>query len=118
MIDPIAIKKGYFPQRSDKITQPGRIDSKIIDCLMKSDLVIADLTDQNPNVFYELAVRHALQKPVILVQQAGQKIPFDVSAQRVIRFDVKDLDSVDQAKVELESQIESVGIMSSLLILQ
>jgi hypothetical protein len=71
-------------------------------------LVIADLTSHNPNVFYELAVRHVIQKPIIQIIQKGERIPFDVSAQRTIDIDHKDLDSVDDAKKELERQIVAV----------
>ena len=73
----------------------------IIEC----PLVIADLTDSNPNVFYELAIRHAFRKPYIQVISKGQKIPFDLSGIRTIEVDIQDLDSVEKAKNEIENQI-------------
>src|SRR5438105_4413433 len=59
--------------------RPGQIDAQIISDLLKADLVIADLTGLNPNVFYEIGIRHMAQKPIIHMQLASQKIPFDVS---------------------------------------
>lgn len=108
IIDPIAKKMGYKTCRSDGISQPGIITDQIIERLLNDELVIADLTNQNPNVFYELAVRHAIGKPVILMGLKEQKIPFDVSAQRVIFYDHTNLDDVDEAIKELEKQILAV----------
>ena len=71
-------------------------------------LVIADLTGRNANVFYELAIRHAIKKPLIQMIEKGEKIPFDIAATRVISIDHKDLDSVEDAKKELEKQISSI----------
>src|SRR4029077_4166673 len=50
--------KDFEVIRSDKIAQPGMIDSEVINHLLDADLVIADLTFQNPNVFYEMGIRH------------------------------------------------------------
>jgi len=55
--------------------------------LRKSDLVIADLTYHNPNVFYELAVRHLNKKPVIHLIKKGEKIPFDINDRRTIFYE-------------------------------
>jgi hypothetical protein len=76
--------------------------------LLEDSLVIADLSGDNPNVFYELAIRHAVRKPVVLLTQVGQLIPFDVSQSRAIPLDYRDLDSVDRCKKELFRQIKSV----------
>ena len=108
IIDPPATEKGYQTLRPDSISMPGRIDRQIVDHLKDDDLVVADLTDQNPNVFYELAIRHAVRKPVILIGKAGQNIPFDVSAQRVIFYDLADPDSVAESREELKRQISAI----------
>jgi hypothetical protein len=62
---------GFGMARADTLEQSGVITSQIIDNLLSVDLVIADLTDQNPNVFYELAVRHAIRKPFIQLMTEG-----------------------------------------------
>ena len=54
------------------------IQSTIINDLLDADLVIADLTDHNPNVLFELGVRLALDKPVALIKSTGTGRIFDV----------------------------------------
>src|SRR5450759_2211376 len=54
------------------------IESTIVNELLDADLVIADLTDHNPNVLFELGLRMAVEKPVALVKAAGTGKVFDV----------------------------------------
>lgn len=78
IIKPAVERSGFAfaCQRSDAPT--GSIIEHILDELNRADLVIADLTDRNPNVFYELGVRHALRDCTILVAQNIADIPFDL----------------------------------------
>ncbi len=76
----------YIVRRGDGLLEPGLIDAQVIDHLIKSDVVVADLTNLNPNVFYEIGLRHMTQKPIIHMHEAGQKIPFDVSLYRSIKY--------------------------------
>jgi hypothetical protein len=69
-------------------------------------MVVADLTGHNPNVFYELAVRHAVRKPYVQIIEKGEKIPFDVAGIRTIEIDHTDLDSVAEAKEEIRKQMK------------
>jgi hypothetical protein len=68
-------------------------------------MVVADLTGNNANVFYELAVRHAARKPYVQIIQKGERIPFDLVGVRTIEIDHTDLDSVAEAKKEIERQM-------------
>lgn len=65
--------------------------SSIIDDVKRmitgADLAIADLTGQNANVFYELGMCHALEKPVLLLSQSKDDIPFDVRHLRVLLYE-------------------------------
>jgi len=108
IIGPAAKNCGYKILRADKISQPGIITSQIVECLLDSPMVVADLTGKNPNVFYELAVRHAVRKPVVQVIEAAERIPFDVASIRTIRVDHRDLDSAARCKEEIISQMKSV----------
>jgi hypothetical protein len=108
VIEPAVQEFGYKTLRADKDAKPGIITSQVINHLINEPLVVADLTGHNPNVFYELAVRHATRKPVIQLIQKGEKIPFDVAAQRTIEVDNTDLDSVNNAIKELRRQIKAV----------
>lgn len=107
IIKPVVKKFGYKPIRADHIKESGMITTQIIEQLIESPLVIADLTNSNPNVFYELAIRHIAQKPYIQMIKVNQKIPFDITGMRTIFFDV-DLRQADNAKIELQEQIESI----------
>jgi hypothetical protein len=94
------------PVRADLIAEPGQITTQIIEHLLHDDLVIADLTGHNPNVFYELSLRHAIGKPV--VQMGGIPLPFDIHASRTIPFSF-DVREADEARKQLEDQIGRVN---------
>jgi len=109
IITPAVTTCGYSaPIRSDKISNPGMITTQVIQQIIEADLVIADLSYHNPNVFYELSLRHALKKPVVQIIKEGDKIPFDVTTQRTIQFNHEDLDSSKDCEKELIRQIRSV----------
>jgi len=98
--------------RADQIAEPGIISTQVLERVLNDYLVIADLTDRNPNVYYELAVRHAVRKPVIQLVQKGELLPFDIAGTRTILVDHKDLDSVADARKQLTqyiANIESAG---------
>jgi len=107
VISPVAHECGYKPIRADKIPEPGIITSQIIQHIAEDPMVVADLSGRNANVFYELALRHALKMPVIQLIGKGEKIPFDVASTRIIALDHTDLDSVEEAKKEMVKQIKA-----------
>jgi hypothetical protein len=108
IITPAVATCGFEAQRADQISEPGLITTQIIQHIIDDPLVIADLTGSNPNVFYELAVRHAIRKPLIQIIQKEEKIPFDVAGMRTVPIDHRDLDSVQEAKQEIERQVKAV----------
>ena len=73
--------------RADEIQKTGSIITDIVTQIATSFIVIADLTDLNPNVFYELGVRHALSPRTILISQSEEFIPFDLKDYRTIIYD-------------------------------
>ncbi len=114
IIAPAVTECGYDkPIRADQISEPGIITTQVIQHIIEDSLVIADLTDRNPNVFYELAIRHAINKPLIQIIKKGEQIPFDVAGTRTIHVDHHDLDSVEEAKREIIKQIKAVEKDSS-----
>jgi hypothetical protein len=70
--------------------------------------VVADLTGRNPNVFYELAVRHTARLPVVLIieEEDFQNLPFDIQQMRVVRLNHRDLASAARAKDQIEAHLE------------
>jgi len=107
IITPAAESCGYKATRADQISEPGIITSQVIQRIVDDPLVIADLTGRNPNVFYELAIRHAIKKPLVQIIKKGEAIPFDVAGTRTVHVDHHDLDSVDEAKDEIIKQIKA-----------
>lgn len=88
VIQRVANDAGYKAHRADDVYGPGLILADIIRDIVESDLVIADITPKNPNVFYELGYAHALGKPTIPLSERGpDRLPFDVSGYRCIFYD-------------------------------
>ncbi len=71
--------------RADEISRPRRITDRILLSILTSDLILADLTGNNPNVFYELGLAHAVGSDVILLTQETQ-LPFDVSTEQTVFY--------------------------------
>jgi len=67
--------RDFKVERADHIPRPGMIDSQIITYLIEADLVVCDLAGRNANAFYELGIRHMLQKPIIHLFKRGDTIP-------------------------------------------
>ena len=109
VIRPAVEPHGYKAIRADEIDQPGIITNQVIQHVVNDPLVIADLTERNPNVFYELAIRHAMRKPFIQLIDKNESIPFDVAPIRIIHIDHHDLDSVAEAKTKIREQIKALS---------
>ncbi|TCT22974.1 hypothetical protein [Thiobaca trueperi] len=74
--------------RADDISLPGSISSDILTHLMHADYVIADVTYPNPNVYYELGLRHASRPGTIIIRDSsGPKVPFDISHLRHFEYE-------------------------------
>jgi hypothetical protein len=108
IVKPTIQELGYEVVRADSIAKPGIITSQVIDHLIDDSLVVADLSGHNPNVFYELAIRHATRLPVVQLIQDGEAIPFDVSQSRTIYYDLHDLRTADDCRKQLAKQVRAV----------
>lgn len=77
------------PYRADEELRGGIIHQPMYEALLLCDFVVADLTTANPNVFYELGIRHAM-KPyaTVLMQGGGVQLPFDVAPLRAITYEL------------------------------
>jgi hypothetical protein len=88
IVGPVVQELGYdSPKRADQLTDPGTITIQVYRHLWESDLVVADLTGSNPNVFYELAVRHLSKRPFVHMVLRGEALPFDLAPERAVKFD-------------------------------
>ncbi len=85
--------------RCDEIAEAGWIHSKMFQHIYESDVAVIDITSLNPNVFYELGVRHALADSVtVLLRRRNTTIPFNIQGFQVIEYDPEDMESVDDTK--------------------
>ncbi len=107
LVSPVLEEFGLKAVRADQIDKPGIITNQILDYIIKSKMVIADLSYHNPNVFYELAVRHMRGLPAIHLSRASDKIPFDIGNFRTITLDMSDLYSFVPQMETYKSQISS-----------
>ena len=78
---------GLDPIRADEMYGPGMIIRDISEQILKAQVVIADITPTNPNVFWEVGYAQALSKPLILLAEKGTKLPFDVSGLRTLFYE-------------------------------
>jgi hypothetical protein len=95
--------------RADELPQPGSITHQVIKMLYDADLVVADLTGANPNVVYELAVRHSFNKISIHLIDKAEQIPFDLKDERTVVFDLSDPDSLNECKQEIAKIIKEMS---------
>lgn len=107
IIVPICEECGFNPVRVDKINDANSITQTIIEHLEEDDLVIADITEHNPNVFYEMGYRARAKKPMIYLRRKGESLPFDVNTMRTYEYDLTDLDSVEDIKQRLSNTIST-----------
>ena len=87
IVEPALDTIGLTVIRADKIDKPGTISRQVFEYVRRARIVIADLSYHNPNVFYELAIRHMLRKPVVQICRVGDMPPFDISQMRTIFID-------------------------------
>ncbi|UPA31885.1 hypothetical protein L0P85_07020 [Terrisporobacter glycolicus] len=104
VIEPLLKSKQYKMLVAHRISTPGSINKQVISGIYNADLVIANLTNLNPNVMYELAFSHSIGKSTITIAESGTtKLPFDITTERTI-FYKNDFMGV----IELNNQLENV----------
>lgn len=92
---------GFEVFRADDLLNQQNILNDIVESIAASDLIVADLTGSNPNVYYELGIAHTLDKPTILIAQDLDEVPFDLQSYRVISYGTH-FAEMARAKVDLK----------------
>jgi hypothetical protein len=85
-IEPACVEANYKPIRVDIVEGHFNINKKIIEYLFLSPLIIAEITDKNPNVFYELGISNAIGNKTVMISQKPDDIPFDIRNYRCIIY--------------------------------
>jgi nucleoside 2-deoxyribosyltransferase len=90
-----SLATNIYCSRADEILGPGKITDQIIQAISEADIIVADISDNNPNVMYELGLAHTMKKASIIISQDVHNSPFDVKDFRMILYNrnrlVKDL---------------------------
>ncbi len=108
VLKPVLNQKDYEIIRADKIIQADLITDSIIDNLENAELVIADITHPNPNVYFELGYRTALKKPVIQIAVENTTLPFDISVKRTFFYNLSDIAQTENFKTLILTVIDNI----------
>ncbi|MBA2690300.1 MAG: tetratricopeptide repeat protein [Burkholderiales bacterium] len=91
LIRPALEAGGFTAFRADEEMSAGEIRKDMFQELLLADLVVVDVSIDNPNVWYELGVRHALRaRGIVVIGCRDGRLPFDIATDRVLRYHRKD----------------------------
>lgn len=85
-IKPTCASMGLTVRRADDFFTADSVVQDIWKAIVSARLIVADCTDRNPNVFYEIGLAHAIGRPTILLTQRSEDIPFDLRHRRYIAY--------------------------------
>jgi hypothetical protein len=94
---------GYNPVRADEAKAANLIQLEILKQLLDAPMAVCDLSSRNPNVLFELGIRQAFDKPVVLIQEAGTPKIFDIAPLRYLEYS-KEMKYHDVLRVQKELQ--------------
>lgn len=83
---PACEKAGYHAIRADQVVQTNLIQLDVLRRIVESPMALCDLSTRNPNVLFELGLRQAFDKPVVLVQEVGTERIFDIAPFRYYEY--------------------------------
>ena len=108
LIKPAFKSASFETRRADNIASQQNILKDIVTAIAESDVVVADLTKDNPNVYYELGLAHALRKQVVLISQDIETAPFDLRSYRILEYGDR-FDLFENAKKQLTELARGVA---------
>ena len=101
---------GFEPIRADGLFSSGSVMEQIWEQISKAKVLLAELTNKNANVFYELGLSHAIGKPVVLITGNLEDVPFDLRHLRVIAYEIRDPHWGDQLQKRHNSVLKNTKL--------
>jgi O-acetyl-ADP-ribose deacetylase (regulator of RNase III) len=100
---------GVECDRCDEIIDTGSIHAKMFNSIFDADVAVVDVSFMNPNVYYELGVRHALKKNITLVirKNSNQPPPFNISGLNVLGYDIDDDDKLNASRKTIGNYVKN-----------
>ena len=86
VVKPACERAQFDALRADDLIGPYNIHRNIIRYIFDSDVIVADLTKWNPNVFYEMGVAHAIANKTIMMIREGEELPFDIVNYQCLKY--------------------------------
>lgn len=85
-IEKVCSEYGLRVSRGDEEFVEGDMLKHILEKMLKAKIIVANINGRNPNVFYEMGIAHALDKPVIVISKYGNEIPFDLRSKQMVLY--------------------------------
>ncbi len=105
---PTIKRAGLKPIRADEIHQPGVIINQVWENIKQATVLVAEVTDQNPNVMYELGLAHAINKPVVqIIKNDAKNVPFDLRSLRHIVYNTERPNWSEELSSKLEDFLQN-----------
>ena len=104
VLRPVLEPMGFEIEAAHEIDDSGSITTQVVQRLLESELVVADLSGLNPNVMYELAVRHCKRLPVVTLAEESTSLPFDIVSERTLFYEPDHL-GVAELKKQLPAAV-------------
>ncbi len=106
-IAPACENSGYAAVRVDELKGHFNINRKIIEHIFESDAVVAEITDKNPNVFYEMGVAHAIGNKTIMIAQNAEALPFDIRNYRCLIYE-QSVEGLQRLQKEIAESLQEI----------
>lgn len=111
IISPACELAGYKAQRADEVKASNLIHLDILNKLIEAPIAICDLSTRNPNVLFELGIRQAFDKPVVLIQEKGTPRIFDIAPLRYLEYSKEmKYHEVLRSQQELKESLQATAI--------
>lgn len=108
-IKPVVESRGCIIKRGDDFFSGKPIMHEIWSAIYNAKLIIAECTDRNPNVFYELGMTHTINRPAVVITQKKEDIPFDIQQFRWIEYQ-DTAEGRERLEHELRNALEKLGV--------